>query len=322
MGAPTKLCIAYSTMRAAFTIATIASLALFARVSADTCANSCFSENCDFHVKNWGISCATAESEYGCSCAGCACLDTEEAWMKSERTYGRRTGTGTGSSTSAPTSAPVSAVGAIKLSMTISLDITSAQFTTDVQSAFKTSVANSLGNSEITADHVTITDFSRRALSIAFEVETPYTDMSTQSSNIDALSSTLTSQMTSTASGGFITLFNTNAAAVVSGWTSVAAPSITVAAATITQAPTAAPTAATVVDSAPVGDGSCDRGASLKKLCGDNKNAALWPTSIPVSPRFVDVVPSLVDSGRVGFPHVSRRGRNAGAVYRRASAAK
>merc|ERR1711988_100010 len=255
MGAPTKLCIAYSTMRAAFTIATIASLALFARVSADTCANSRFSENCDFYVKNWGISCATAESEYGCSCAGCACMDTEEAWMKSERTHGRRTGTGTGSSTSAPTAAPVSTVGAIKLSMTISLDITSAQFTTDVQSAFKTSVANSLGNSEITADHVTITDFSRRALSIAFEVEMPYTDMSTQSSNIDALSSTLTSQMTSTASGDFITLFNTNAAAVVSGWTSVAAPSITVAAATITQAPTAAPTAATVVDSAPASAG-------------------------------------------------------------------
>merc|ERR1711988_152032 len=164
MGAPTKLCIVYSTMRAAFTIATIASLALFARVSADTCANSCFSENCDFYV-------------------------------------------------------------------------------------------NSLGNSEITADHVPITDFSRRALSIAFEVETPYTDMSTQSSNIDALSSTLTSQMTSTASGDFITLFNTNAAAVVSGWTSVAAPSITVAAATITSAPTAAPTAATVVDSAPASAG-------------------------------------------------------------------
>merc|ERR1712139_192116 len=200
-------------MRAAFTIATIASLALFARVSADTCANSCFSENCDFYVKNWGISCDTAESEYGCSCAGCACEDTEEAWMKSERTYGRRTGTGTGSSTSAPTAAPSSTPGAISISMTVSLAITSAQFTADVQSAFKTSVANSLSNSEITADHVTITEIDGVAqrrrlpqsntLSVAFSVETPYTDMSSQSSNIDSLSSTLTSQMTSTATGGF-----------------------------------------------------------------------------------------------------------------------
>merc|ERR1711988_783282 len=109
--------------------------------------------------------------------------------------------------------------------------------------------------SEITADRVTITSFSRRQLAIAFEVETPYTDMSTQSANINALSSTLTSQMTSTASGGFITRFNTNAAAVVTGWTSVDAPSITVAVATITSAPTAAPTAATVVDSAPASAG-------------------------------------------------------------------
>merc|ERR1711934_1075294 len=170
-------------MRAAFTIATIASLALFARVSADTCANSCFSENCDFYVKNWGISCDTAESEYGCSCAGCACEDTEEAWMKSERTYGRRTGTGTGSSTSsAPTAAPSSTPGAISISMTVSLAISSSQFTADVQSAFKTSVANSLSNSEITADHVTITEIdgvaqrrrllqTSNTLSVAFSVE-------------------------------------------------------------------------------------------------------------------------------------------------------
>jgi len=172
-----------------------------------------------------------------------------------QRTYGRRTGTGTGSATPSPTGAPTSLPGAISISMTISLDITSAQFTTAVQSAFKTSVANSLSNSEITADHVTITSFSRRALSIAFSVETPYTDLSTQSSNVDALSSTLTSQMTSTATGGFITRFNTNAAAAVSGWTSVAAPTITVAAATVTQAPTAAPTAANVVNSAPASTG-------------------------------------------------------------------
>merc|ERR1712139_339901 len=243
-------------MRAAFTIATIASLALFARVSADTCANSCFSENCDFYVKNWGISCDTAESEYGCSCAGCACEDTEEAWMKSERTYGRRTGTGTGSSTSAPTAAPSSTPGAISISMTVSLAITSAQFTADVQSAFKTGVANSLSNSEITADHVTIDSFSRRnTLSIAFTVETPYTDMSSQSSNIDALSTTLTTQMTSTATGGFTDLFNTAAAASVSGWTSVAAPTITVAAVGETQAPTAAPTPTTIVNSAPASAG-------------------------------------------------------------------
>merc|ERR1711934_1102805 len=246
----------YPKMRAAFTIATIASLALFARVSADTCANSCFSENCDFYVKNWGISCDTAESEYGCSCAGCACEDTEEAWMKSERTYGRRTGTGTGSSTSAPTAAPSSTPGAISISMTVSLAITSAQFTADVQSAFKTSVANILSNSEITADHVTINSFSRRnSLSIAFTVETPYTDMSSQSSNIDALSTTLTTQMTSTSSGGFTDLFNTAAAASVSGWTSVAAPTITVAAVVETQAPTAAPTPTTIVNSAPASAG-------------------------------------------------------------------
>merc|ERR1711907_390744 len=139
--------------------------------------------------------------------------------------------------------------------MTISLDITSAQFTADVQSAFKTSVANSLSITEITADHVTITSFSRRALAIAFSVETPYTDLSTQSSAVDTLSSTLTSQMTSTASTGFVARFNTNAAAVVSGWTSVAAPTITVPAATVTQAPTAAPTAANVVNSAPASTG-------------------------------------------------------------------
>merc|ERR1711934_478911 len=246
----------YPKMRAAFTIATIASLALFARVSADTCANSCFSENCDFYVKNWGISCDTAESEYGCSCAGCACEDTEEAWMKSERTYGRRTGTGTGSTTSAPTSTP----GAISISMTVSLAISSSQFTADVQSAFKTSVANSLSNSEITADHVTITEIDgvaqrRNTLSVAFSVETPYTDMSSQSSNINTLSSTLTSQMTSTATGGFTDLFNTAAAASVSGWTNVAAPSITVDASIDTQAPTAAPTPTTVVDSAPASAG-------------------------------------------------------------------
>merc|ERR1711934_667663 len=246
----------YPKMRAAFTIATIASLALFARVSADTCANSCFSENCDFYVKNWGISCDTAESEYGCSCAGCACEDTEEAWMKSERTYGRRTGTGTGSSTSAPTAAPSSTPGAISISMTVSLAITSAQFTADVQSAFKTSVANSLSNSEITADHVTINSFSRRnTLSIAFTVETPYTDMSTQSSNINTLSSTLTTQMTSSDSTGFTARFNTNAAAVVSGWTNVAAPTITVVAVVETQAPTAAPTPTTIVNSAPASSG-------------------------------------------------------------------
>jgi hypothetical protein len=247
-------------MRAAFTIATIVSLALFARVSADTCANSCFSENCDFYVKNWGISCDTAESEYGCSCAGCACEDTEEAWMKSERTYGRRSGTGTGSATmsptAAPTAAPSSTPGAISISMTISLAITSAQFTTDVQSAFKTGVANSLSNSEITADHVTITSFSRRnSLSVEFSVETPYTDMSSQASNINSLSSTLTSQMTSTGSGGFTARFNTAAAAVVSGWTSVAAPTITAQAVVVTQAPTAAPTPTTFVDSAPASAG-------------------------------------------------------------------
>merc|ERR1712010_2167 len=253
-------CISVFIMRAAFTIATIASLALFARVSADTCANSCFSENCDFYVKNWGISCDTAESEYGCSCAGCACEDTEEAWMKSERTYGRRTGTGTGSSTSAPTAAPSSSPGAISISMTVSLAISSSQFTADVQSAFKTSVANSLSNSEITADHVTITEIDgvaqrRNTLSVAFSVETPYTDMSSQSSNINTLSSTLTSQMTSTATGGFTALFNTNAAAVVSGWTNIAAPSITVDASIDTQAPTAAPTPTTIVNSAPASAG-------------------------------------------------------------------
>merc|ERR1712139_605370 len=259
MGALHKAhCISVFIMRAAFTIATIASLALFARVSADTCANSCFSENCDFYVKNWGISCDTAESEYGCSCAGCACEDTEEAWMKSERTYGRRTGTGTGSSTSAPTAAPSSTPGAISISMTVSLAITSAQFTADVQSAFKTSVANSLSNSEITADHVTINSFSRRnSISIAFTVETPYTDMSNtdQSTSVNNLASTLETQMTSTDSTGFTARFNTNAAAVVSGWTTVAAPTITVQAVVETQAPTAAPTPTTIVNSAPASAG-------------------------------------------------------------------
>merc|ERR1711966_548529 len=81
-------------MRTAFTIATIASIALFARASAaGTCSDSCFSENCDFYVKNWGISCDTAESEYGCSCVGCACEDTEES-SSSTLSYSRRTGPG------------------------------------------------------------------------------------------------------------------------------------------------------------------------------------------------------------------------------------
>jgi len=165
----------------------------------------------------------------------------------------RRTGNAT-NSTSAPTGAPTSLSGAVSISMTISLEITAAQFTDAVQGAFKTGVANSLGNSEITADHVTISTFGRRAIAIAFSVETPYTNADSQSSNIAALSTTLTSQMTSTDSGGFTDLFNTAAASAVTGWTAVSAPTITVAAAVVTQEPTAAPTA-TVVDSAPAGAG-------------------------------------------------------------------
>jgi len=242
-------------MRAVFTIATIVSLALFARVSADTCASSCFSENCDFYVKNWGISCDTAESEYGCSCAGCACEDTEEAWMKSERTYGRRTGTGTGTGSTATTVAPTSsptAEGAVRIRMTVSLAITSAQFTDTVQDAFKESVAMSLSNSDITADHVIILSFSRRStLNIQFEVVTPYT---TTGSNVNSLASTLTSQMTSSSSTGFTSRFNTAAAAAVSGWTNVAAPTITSDATVTTLAPTAAPVS-TVINSAPASAG-------------------------------------------------------------------
>lgn len=165
----------------------------------------------------------------------------------------RRTGNAT-NSTSAPTGAPTSLSGAVSISMTISLDISAAQFTDAVQGAFKTGVANSLGNSQITADHVTISSFSRRAIAIAFSVETPYTNADSQSSNIEALSTTLTSQMTSTSSGGFTDLFNTAAASAVTGWTAVSAPTITVAATVVTQAPTAAPTA-TLVNSAPAGAG-------------------------------------------------------------------
>jgi len=226
-------------------LALVASTTFLAAVRAEKCANACYGESCDFWVREWGVSCSLVESEIGCSCAGCAC-ENPDTFEKNIRTFGRRTGTGTGSSTSAPTGAPTSLPGAISISMTVSLAITSAQFTADVQSAFKTGVANSLSNSEITPDHVTINSFSRRnTLSIAFTVETPYTDMSSQSSNINSLSSTLTTQMTSTSTGGFINRFNNAAAAVVSGWTSVAAPTITVAAAIETQAPTAAPTVTT-----------------------------------------------------------------------------
>lgn len=43
-----------------------------------TCSKPCFSETCDFFVQNWGITCKTAESEYGCDCSGCVCRDSSE----------------------------------------------------------------------------------------------------------------------------------------------------------------------------------------------------------------------------------------------------
>merc|ERR1711907_385144 len=68
------------TMRAIF-LATIAiTLVLgFATAASDagskdeqkTCSDTCFGENCDFWVKQWGLSCDMVESEYGCSCGGC-----------------------------------------------------------------------------------------------------------------------------------------------------------------------------------------------------------------------------------------------------------
>jgi len=104
----------------------------------------------------------------------------------------------------------------IQVSLTLN-GISASQFTDAVQTTFKTAVA--FGLSGVTADMVSITSFNRRGVNVNFQVALP---AGTDSS---LASSTLTSFLTGTGSGGFAQVLKDTAA---SHGTSAALSAVTV----------------------------------------------------------------------------------------------
>merc|ERR1711907_395865 len=258
------------TMRAIF-LATIAiTLVLgFATAASDagskdeqkTCSDTCFGENCDFWVKQWGLSCDVVEAEYGCSCGGCACAAPNK-FEDDERSYGtRRTGTGT-APTAAPTAMPTIA-GELKITTTVVFaGVSASQFgDTEKTAACQAITANPIGSLTLSASDcvvTSVTSSSRRSGSaqVAFDLYTGTTDASV----VASASTALNTYLTDSGSTGFATTFNTKASNLGSS-VSTSGITVTQAPAAVSTTPTAAPTAptaaptATQVDSAPASAG-------------------------------------------------------------------